>query len=245
LAASPYLAYFDETGHSAEGELVGIAGFVASGDGWQAFRTRWADLLRQEGVTYFHAREFSHSVGLFKAWQGDEVRRRRFVAGLVEAIRAAKPTPVGAITDARAVRQLPALIQSRIKDPYCHCFQTVARGAAIVATFDSPETKVDVVVAEMPGRRGDVREIWKLLPGSIDHCQRLGVLTLASPRERLELQAADFLAYEMNLEFERILGRTVRSQRWPLKQFLEIAGPAPMLRYFAGPLLAQLYGFRA
>lgn len=245
MPAASYISYFDETGHSAEGEFVGIAGFVGSRDGWQAFRSRWAYVLGQEAVTYFHAREFSHSVGSFKTWKGDEPRRRRFLAGLIEAIRAAKPTLVGAITDARAVRALPELIRSRIKDPYCHCFQEVARGAAIVAMFDPPETKVDVVVADVPGRRGDVAEIWKLLPSAIDHCQRLGDLVLASPREHPELQAADFLAYEMNLEFERLSGRKSRTQRWPFKQFLDMAAPTPMLRFFDGPLLASRYGPRA
>jgi hypothetical protein len=245
MPAAPYISYFDETGHSAEGEFVGIAGFVGLRENWQAFRSLWANTLGQAEATHFHAREFSHSVGSFKTWKGDEPRRRRLLAGLIEAIRTAKPTPVGAIVDARAVRALPELIRSRVKDPYCHCFQTVARGAAIVAMFDPPETKVDVVVADVPGRRGDVTEIWKLLPSAIDHCHRLGDLTLASPRDHPELQAADFLAYEMNLEFERVSGRKTRKQRWPFKQFLEMAAPAPMLRFFDGPLLTSLYGFRA
>lgn len=242
---APYVAYFDETGHSSEGEFVGIAGFVASRDDWQVFLPRWTAVLERERVPHFHAREFSHSVGAFRAWKDDEKRRRRFLAALMDIIRAAKPTPVGAITDASAVRQLPGFVRARIKDPYYHCFQTAARGAAIVAMFEPPEVQVDVVLAETDGRRGDVAEIWALLPGAIDHGQRLGVLKLATPLNEPRLQAADFLAYEMNLEFERISGRKARSQRWPLKQFLEIAGPAPMLRYFDGPLLTQIYGFRA
>jgi hypothetical protein len=241
---APFVAYFDETGHSSYGEFVGMAGFVASRRDWELFPTRWAAVLKAEQVPHFHAREFSHSVGAFRAWKKDEPRRRRFLESLLSVIRTVNPTPVGAIVDNAALRSLPDLIRSRIKDPYCHCFQTVSRGAAIVTLSECPEATVDIVVADTPERRGDVTAIWELLPTAMDHGKRLGDLSLATPLSQLQLQAADFLAYEMNLEFERILERKVRKQRWPMKQFLRIAGIAPLLRYFDGPELQRLYTFR-
>jgi hypothetical protein len=245
MGRAAYLGFFDETGHSSEGEFVGLAGLVAPRRSWDAFEPTWTNILRAEWLPEFHARQFAHSTGPFASWKGDEPRRRALLGKLVDVIRAVKPTPVAAITDARAIRTMPEIIRSRIKDPYCHCFQTVARGAAICAMFEPGDVKVDIVLADMPERRGDAQKIWDLLPTAIDHGARLADLELSTPLKEPRLQAADLLAYEWNLEVERVSGRKKRSQRWAIRQLLDMAGSAHMMRYFGAAELKKIYGFGA
>jgi hypothetical protein len=81
-----FTAYFDASGDAARGPILVVSGFLASAKAWRTFERAWAQALRQEGVTYFHMKEFAHSVGEFTTWKGDELRRKRLITTLINII---------------------------------------------------------------------------------------------------------------------------------------------------------------
>jgi hypothetical protein len=65
-----------------------VAGFVATADEWVEFNKFWKERLTQDGIEYFHAVEFAHSVGEFASgWNGNEPRRRALLADLMTIIK--------------------------------------------------------------------------------------------------------------------------------------------------------------
>ena len=78
-----FKAYFDASGHPAEGKVVSVAGFVAEETQWQHFQRNWQNTLDDFGVQALHMREFAHSVGEFTEWKNDEPKRRDFLKRLI------------------------------------------------------------------------------------------------------------------------------------------------------------------
>ena len=165
---------------------------------------------------------------------------------LMAAIESLKPTLIGAILRVADFNSLPCHIRSRMRnDPYFHCFQVCIFGATLEAKYsDDPAEKVTLTFADSDFA-GHALGLWramKAFPGN----ERVGSYAVASPREETPLQAADLLAYEMNLEFKRSLGidRTQKrpKTRWPMTQFLRISGlPGPMIRYLTRAELLASY----
>ncbi len=235
-------AYFDETGHSSAGNFVGLGGLVGFPLAWDGFDKAWKSALVEHGVPHFHAREFAHSVGPFAGWKGEEDRRRKLLEQLMAAVRVAKLAVVGAVVDVDAAGQLPAELRSRMRDPYYHCFQTVARGAAIQAMHEPEGCTVDMVFATQGEYASGAKALWDVMKGFIDYRARMGELRFGEPTQEPGLQGADWLAYETNLEFGRLLGKKQRSQRWPFREFWKLSGNVPpMLRFFDAAELQAIY----
>lgn len=54
---------------------------------WASFLGGWRTVLAEYRVPYFHMKEFSQSKGPFAGWKGNETKRAKFLASLVEVIR--------------------------------------------------------------------------------------------------------------------------------------------------------------
>jgi hypothetical protein len=72
-------AYFEETGYGddANTRFLGIAGGLAGAEAWKKVESKWKEALDSEGLSYFHMREYSFSVGPFKKLGDDEDRGRK------------------------------------------------------------------------------------------------------------------------------------------------------------------------
>jgi hypothetical protein len=80
-------AYLDASMSQQGAQVITIAGFVSTETKWLKFEKSWNAILNKYEVPYLHMNEFACSTGVFKAWKGEEKRRRRF---LIDLIRVAK-----------------------------------------------------------------------------------------------------------------------------------------------------------
>lgn len=70
--------YLDEAGGLEEGFTV-VGGFGSTLALWEQFEIDWKLLLAAYKVPYFHMKEFSQSTGPFKKWKGREPTRKHFI----------------------------------------------------------------------------------------------------------------------------------------------------------------------
>jgi hypothetical protein len=220
-------SFMDETGHADDPTLhfAGMAGFVAPVGVWEVFQERWIDLLEKAGLHEpFHMRDFAHSEGQFKAWKGDEERRRIFLRRLLEIVTETKADPVGAIVSINDFKTLTPSQQSSFgDDPYYIAFQKCVRGAASSAVFERHEEKVAMVFAFQSEFSGRAEKLWYAMKNSgLDLSPRMGSYASNTPSEICQLQAADLFAYELLKEFENRINRPQDRMRWGLRQIVRM-----------------------
>lgn len=235
-------AFLDDTG-KLDTAVVGIAGFAAPVERWKEFEAPWRGVLSRFGLSWFHAVDCAHSNDEFEGW--DEKRRRALSQALMDVISNVKPTLIGAAMLSSDFKALPPHIQTGMgEDPFFHCLQTCLHGARIEAKYaDRPDERIATLVDDIPEFAGRAYKLWhsmRALPGN----EYLFSFNVALVRETVPLQAADWLAYEMNLESKRLLGIDDASKRprmrWPMERFLEMDDP-PMIRFFSREDLIGAY----
>lgn len=67
--SSAYTLYLDESGTSAQSEVVCVAGFLAADEQWNHFARNWSETLREFEIPAFRAVEFAHSNKAFAKWK--------------------------------------------------------------------------------------------------------------------------------------------------------------------------------
>ncbi len=65
-----FTAAFDGAGRETNQPIMVVAGFVSSAENWDEFSMLWNRRLQQDGLTYFHYKEFAR-------WDADEVKVKR------------------------------------------------------------------------------------------------------------------------------------------------------------------------
>jgi hypothetical protein len=75
-----YTAYFDASGkHTKKYRILSVAGALAPIKKWIRFEQQWNEVLKNEGLSEFHATDFHASQGEYKDWKGDKERRSKFL----------------------------------------------------------------------------------------------------------------------------------------------------------------------
>ncbi len=181
------IGYFDETGHPKDPNVrsFGIIGCLGSSESWLEFDRRWSEALSQEGVEWFHAKDFKHRSGVFAGWA--ETRREAFFARLVEAINKHVEQLMGFSKWLDADRR-------KLREEYLLMHEYLVRH--VVA---NSQEKVNFVFAKHPEvnpleHHTFLREELNRLS---NHYEKIGDLTLSDPREKTPLQAADLIALEV------------------------------------------------
>ena len=80
-------AYFDESGHPADSQVVSVAVLVSNENGWHTFSDKWNRILRRYRVNILHMKHYAHSRGEFSDWKGEETKRRRFIGDLASILK--------------------------------------------------------------------------------------------------------------------------------------------------------------
>jgi hypothetical protein len=79
-------AYFDASGKQEGYPFLTVVGAASPIKKWIRFENQWSKALRNEGVSEFHATDFSASLGEYREWKGDKVRRSAFLKQLLKII---------------------------------------------------------------------------------------------------------------------------------------------------------------
>jgi len=80
-------AYFDCSQSGQGNGVLVVAGWLSSGERWLRFEADWRSVLDEFNVPHFHMKEFAHSVGAFtNGWKGENDKRELFIRSLLSVI---------------------------------------------------------------------------------------------------------------------------------------------------------------
>src|SRR5260370_1514179 len=80
-------ACFDASGKQEGYDFLTVAGAASPIKKWARFEKQWSQILKDEGVSEFHATDFAASEGEYKDWKGDAARRTAFLRCLMGIIK--------------------------------------------------------------------------------------------------------------------------------------------------------------
>jgi hypothetical protein len=197
-----YTAYYDAAGGEDHGFIV-VSGWVLNLMQGASFLGGWKSVLAEYGVPYFHMKTFSQSKGPFSSWGGDDVKRARFLSSLVEVIKASVDYGVACFIDFRVFERVNRryMFDRAVGVPYSFA------GRDCIA-------KIHRYLRERHNRLPEVRHIFDDGDEGKGELMRVvkkdgyAVPVFASSRNRkardgtsirgvIQLQAADFAAYEL------------------------------------------------
>jgi hypothetical protein len=197
------VAYMDESGdHDPSGkhpgsEIAVIAGYVSTNDQWLKFESRWDSVLTKFGVHVFHASECAHRKNEFCGWSDE--KRNDFHAQLTRVINESILVGIGGIvllSDYNSV--LPEWAKSEVKHPYYFCFAVMMRTLRQFRKRFLPTEPIDFVFDRKKSFEGVLSGMYdRLRENSPNHRGGLGRICFRAKDEVIQLQAADYLAYEV------------------------------------------------
>ena len=181
-----WAAYFDDSGHPNDQEVVVVAGFIATERNWLLFERDWRDILDKEGIASFHMTDFE------KSRQWPHGRKDNILIRLVEIIRTRTIKSISQavlMNDYRRINEKWAF-EETVGTPYALVGRTVAKSLNDwKKDFAKPQDKLLVFFEDGTKHKGDF----------IDAMQRdqLRCPTFTSKAQSMPLQAADLLAWEV------------------------------------------------
>jgi len=197
-------AYLDESGTHAGSRIVAIGGFVGSAGTWQKLEGEWAAALAVfdgADLEAFHAtdcengnREFEHIPIELRIALAQKLAKAISGLGLFGVWCAV-------IADDWNATDFDAQFSKEFPHPFYLCFATVAQKLARWTALRTDEARMAVVYAEHQEFGANAERLWDAYSRN-KRVAHLSSFSTASPRDCLPLQAADFLAYEMNRDWE-------------------------------------------
>jgi hypothetical protein len=76
--------YLDESGTHDKSHFHVMAGYASTDEKWKAFDIAWDTVLRNYDINYFHMKDCAHFIGEFAGW--DEDKRKPFLEELIRVI---------------------------------------------------------------------------------------------------------------------------------------------------------------
>ncbi|MGA9860593.1 MAG: hypothetical protein WBQ19_00665 [Terriglobales bacterium] len=201
------ISCFDES-YDERFRMTFVCGWVATAEQWQEFEYGWKLLLAKYGVPYFHMREYAHSVGPFAKWKGKEGTRRAFMRGaaqiIVDTIQRGFVCCVSDETFEECDRVYE--LRSKFRSPYAlagrTCANLVVEWGSTPTTF--PRKDIEYVFEDGAPDKGGLIDAMKIvprLPAPVFQPGRDQRPSRKSPTGKpgvVQLQAADYLAYELS-----------------------------------------------
>ncbi len=182
--------YLDESGDHDK-PYVCMCGGIASVEDWQKFECDWADVLEDYGATELHTAQLL-AYKPREQYQGwSEKRRQCLMADLVPIILRTVKAYVGSHESVEQYKQDPTLQDK----PYYHCMFSCLDGAVKYAGKMGPQEKVEVIFADHPEHGKIVRRVYPEVQNLGGMYARLAGDSYKKPRDVLQLQAADFIAW--------------------------------------------------
>ena len=195
---------------SADANVTVVAGYISKTEQWIDFQSQWLDWLHRFGVGTFHMREFAHSVGEYKAWKGQNQKRREFLEGLICIIRAQTfRSFAGSILTAdfnAVIASNPSMIQL-FGNEFTLCSRACGRDIRIWARTEFPSTTIEYMFEDGDVGKGKLTEIMIRdgFPPPVFRPKKSQKDTVFTPFE-----AADFAAWEVR----KALGQVEAGAEW-------------------------------
>jgi len=215
-------SYFDESGDANDPRVsvFALAGCIGSVAGWTNLVSDFVQVLSDFSVSQLHMKDFAHRKGEFANWP--EGRRRAFLGRLVTLMNRDIDAYVGeAMVLPEEWRARPDEVRKHLKDPYygclAYCLETLISYSAHSAGFQT----VNLVLANHPEHSGWANAVVQVARETEDGGDRLGSLSFDNPKNMVQLQAADLVAYELQHYLADTKPKGRPRKRWAMEQLLK------------------------
>lgn len=219
-----YTAYFDESGTHSGSDVLTVAGYISSSDGWRIFSAGWQAALTDYSLDHFHMTDFANQAPPFDAWT--ESKRRECLGRLIKIIN---ETAFGSVAISLSPKSFDVIFSVRAK-AICGGAYGLATSACFLDLAESLRSSPEIdgwiayVFESGAAGAGQVSKVFTANerdPKSKEHLRLLS-LRFENKRQFLPLQAADILAYELHKDIPRWLGARSRPRRFPLKALASV-----------------------
>ena len=193
--------YFDESGTHDQAQVTAVAGFVAPRESWQQmFEGRWRSFLNTFDLDYFHMVDFENpEAEPYKHWS--QAKRVLAIQELTTIIGTSAMLGVGVAVRRDYFERVADLLRDRmmLEEPYHLCAHLLMLQVSAWVHERHPGEDVGYMFEEKPKAIGDLMRGLTTLNEALGMMGRplaRGPITFGEKKKVLELQAADFLAYE-------------------------------------------------
>jgi hypothetical protein len=236
------LAFYGDAGGNSDRSNVAVGGYIASVEQWSAFTEPWQDALDAEDVECFHRAEMEPPFhGCFKE-KGWTVRHQVAVLKKFHGIiKRSTQRGVGYAVRNRAFAELmPPKIKHEYGGPYGWCVLLTlvevglwARRRNQWVTYffeagDFGQRKADAVIRRLYND-GRYRELFRILGW--------GFYPKKGPHAVIQLQPADFIAFEAYKDIDNFLAGSPRPARMSRKNLIRPGSDE--LRFWTDTALAK------
>jgi uncharacterized protein (DUF2164 family) len=202
-------AYFDEAGTSPNQPAPVVAGYIASTFQWKRFGEQWDKLLGQwkvpinpkYGIRIAHRKDLEHCVGVFKGWTRED--RERFLEKAYMIIKRHTRAPIGNTVVREEFEEFALKPMQRIvSGAYGFCAYTCLQGIKEYCDHHNHQEPVRVVFEAGATGWGQLSRLFSYLQKhqQLREFYRLDSISFETKKIK-QLQAADFLAYDLGRFF--------------------------------------------
>jgi hypothetical protein len=224
---------FDASGDEKTPMLT-VAGFASSEKDWQAFSELWTKRLADDGIDFFHAVDLACFRGPFKHWQDRPDReklRRMLSADLMDILKEHVYHRFGCTIINKDFQQM----SEELREQFALCAYSVAgrtcekyarKWVAERWTWKGKQTSVEMVFEAGDKGKGKLQKqladdnvLFPIFKPKKDTLLEDGTIQAGF----VPLQAADWLAYELNLATQKYYDGKLESETdlpWPMQEFL-------------------------
>lgn len=195
--------YFDESySHPPKPEVYTVAGYVSEDRKWKKFDKQWRQALGDEGVDFFHMKDFAHQKKAFKDWPAE--KRKQYLGrlhGIIHRHVIADFAVSVVVADYDEV--ITPNIRAGFGEP--HVFAAIGCMKLIALWAKRINLREHMLYVFEKGTIHDktVRRVFGAFDDTHSEHYRASGCAFFDKRDLLPLQAADILAYENMLEMRR------------------------------------------
>jgi hypothetical protein len=199
------IGYFDEAGGRDFGATF-VCGWISSAKKWEKFEIDWRILLSSHDIPYFHMKEFAQSCGPFAAWKNNEGSRRKFLMQASDVIHSSVERAFICGVDHDAFDAVHREYPISFGSPYALAGRICIAWANAWSRLTLSTLDVNYVFEDGgPDKAGLIASVSKY-PGGLPRPKFEPSRTMKAKKGTIrpgivELQAADFLAYEIRKFF--------------------------------------------
>jgi hypothetical protein len=201
--------FADESHDSARADVLTVAGVLAPRHVWDEVWRRWAEVVKREQITAFHATDCETANGEFKGWSRPRIealQRELIAIAIHPAYELAAWSCSVSLPGYEKVRprmkylHFPSglSVSGPLDDPYFILFQFFVQGIATdnIVTELPAEERVGFTFDQhhLATRASAVYEAMQIARDKFKH--RLGGVSFLNKAEFVPLQVADLFAYE-------------------------------------------------
>jgi hypothetical protein len=189
--------YFDDAGGADHGYTV-VAGWVSTVERWRIFAEQWNQMLSAFQVPWFDMKTLSHFRGAYKAWEGKPEVKDAFQSAACRIIASNVMFQFASIVPRAAFAKVDLLyrLKEHVGNEYALAGLTCALKMRDWSWKLNTPQSFEVIFEDGTAKRGKLTDAMRK-ENFAEPIFRPSRPKENGPRHVVELQAADFLAYEV------------------------------------------------